>query len=278
MNEKQIANFWESHPCGEAFIEKSIADYESFFSAYDQFRYRLESHILKCLDDVDWKDKKTLEIGLGQGADSEKIIRRGAIWNGLDLTKVSIDRVKTRLSLKNLPYNNIKQGSVLNIPWEDHSFDVIFSHGVLHHVPDIKRAQKEIARVLKPKGELIVMLYAKNSLNYRVSICILRRIALIILYLIGMRPKGISGQHIENAKKVGLLKYLHMKNFIHRNTDGPFNPYSKVYDPKTVKEDFSLFHINRIHKEYMHAPPLPVHGLAGAKLMGWHLWVHMALK
>ena len=30
-----------------------------------------------------------------------------------------------------------------------------------------------------------------------------------------------------------------------------------------------------MHKEFMHAPPLPVHRLPGGHLMGWHLWVEM---
>ena len=50
----------------------------------------------------------------------------------------------------------------------------MFSLGVLHHIPEIDRAQREIARVLKSDGELIAMLYAKVSLNYLLSIAVLR--------------------------------------------------------------------------------------------------------
>lgn len=67
-----------------------------------------------------------------------------------------------------LPYRELKQGSVLALSFEDNSFDIVFSHGVLHHVPDIDRAQREVHRVLRPHGELIVMLYAKWSLELSV--------------------------------------------------------------------------------------------------------------
>ena len=105
---------------------------------------------------------KLLEIGLGQGADSEQIIRRGARWSGLDLTAESVARLRTRLELRQLPYDELKQGSALAIPYPDNAFDKVFSHGVLHHIPDIRLAEREIARVLKPRGELIMMVYAKG--------------------------------------------------------------------------------------------------------------------
>jgi hypothetical protein len=88
----------------------------------------------------------------GQGAESEQLIRRGALWSGLDLTNESVERVRARLSLRGLPHEDLRQGSALRIPWPDSHFDVVFSHGVLHHVPDVKTAQAEIRRVLRPGG------------------------------------------------------------------------------------------------------------------------------
>ena len=78
-----------------------------------------------------------------------------------------------------------------------------------------------------------------------------------------------------DARAVGLANYLRMDNFIHRNTDGPLNPYAKVYDLKTVEKDFPDFRIVRAYKRFMHAPPLPVGGIPFAGALGWHLWVHM---
>lgn len=278
MNESEIQDFWNRYPCGDLQVgglEARRGDYEAFFSDYDRFRYRKEAHILRCLDAIDFKGKQVLEIGLGQGADSEQIIKRGAIWSGLDLTPESVARVQTRLSLRQLPHRALKQGSVLQIPYDDRSFDIVFSHGVLHHVPEIVAAQREIHRVLKPGGELIVMLYARWSLNYLVAIGIVRRLGLLALHLTGRDPGGMYGQHLANARAMGFARYLDMANFIHRNTDGPLNPYSKVYDVATVKADFPAFEVVRSYKRFMHAPPLPVQGLPLAGLLGWHLWVHM---
>jgi SAM-dependent methyltransferase len=278
MNEAEIRDFWDRYPCGDLQVgglKHHQGDYEAFFARYDSFRYRKEAHILPCLDGIAFTGKRVLEIGLGQGADSEQMIRRGAIWSGLDLTPESVGRVRTRLSLRQLPYQAIKQGSVLQIPYEDNSFDMVFSHGVLHHVPDILTAQREIRRVLKPDGELIVMLYARWSLNYVISIGIARRLGLLVLHLAKHDPGGIFGQHLANARAMGVWRYLSMANFIHKNTDGPLNPYSKVYDMRNVKKDFPEFNVLRSYKRFMHAPPLPVDRLPVERLLGWHLWVHM---
>ena len=281
MNEIQIKEFWNRFPCGEALTGSLLehdGDYESFFSDYDRFRYNLESHIVKCLDRIAFQGKLVLEIGLGQGADSEQIIRRGGIWSGLDLTQESVNRVATRLRIRKLPFRELRTGSVLEIPFENSSFDIIFSHGVLHHVPDIRSAQRELHRVLRPNGMLVVMLYSKWSLNYLLSICVVRRLGLMALWFAGLSPEGIYRQHLENAKRIGLWRYLGMDQFIHTNTDGPLNPYSKVYDLRAVKADFSSFEVEKIYKRFMHSPPVPSRWLPLERLLGWHLWAHMRPK
>src|SRR5207245_4997879 len=62
-----------------------------------------------------------------------------------------------------------------NLDFNDNSFDLVYSHGVLHHTPDTARAVREIHRVLRPGGRAVVMLYHRNSYNYRVNIRGLRR-------------------------------------------------------------------------------------------------------
>jgi SAM-dependent methyltransferase len=283
MNENDIQSFWNSHPCGDHIVGGLHGafdnDHESFFTAYDAWRYRQESHIPACLDEIDWNGKRVLEIGLGQGSESEQLIRRGARWSGLDLTPESVERVRTRLALRNLPHDELRQGSALSIPWPEDSFDMVFSHGVLHHIPDVQRVQEEIHRVLKPGGTLVAMLYARSSLNYQLSIKVVRRLALAALYPLRrsgrLRPSPVLRQHLANAEAGGLRRYLALENFTHRNTDGPLNPYARVYSRRQVTRDFSRFELVRSYSRYMHAPPLPVHRLPGQQWLGWHLWVHL---
>jgi SAM-dependent methyltransferase len=286
VNETDVESFWNAHPCGDDIVGRLHGafgdDHEQFFEAYDRWRYRQEAHVPECLDKTDWNGERVLEIGLGQGAESEQIIRRGAVWSGLDVTEESVDRVRERLTLRCLPFADLRQGSALDIPWPDDSFDILFSHGVLHHVHDIRRAQSEIHRVLRPGGTLIVMLYARRSLNYQVSIRLIRRGALLAAYPLRhrhlVRSSALLSAHIDNAERIGLQRYLKLETFTHSNTDGPHNPYSRVYSLPEVTRAFPDFVIRDSYQRYMHAPPLPVHGLPGDGLIGWHLWVTMEAR
>lgn len=280
--QNEIQDFWQGHPCGADLVgdmpDESREEYEEFFARYDKYRYSKEPHILKNLDRIDLAGKKILEIGLGQGADAEQIVRRGGIYAGVDLTEESVKRVKMRFSLGDLPYESIQQASALDLPFADNSFDIVFSHGVLHHIPEIHKAQAEIARVLRPDGKLIVMLYAKWSLNYLLSIFCLRRLGLLGMYILGMKGSGIYADHLNNAREVGIGNYLAIKNFINVSTDGPFNPYSKVYGRRDIAADFAAFEIVETHNEFMHAPPLPMGWLPLAGVLGWHLWAELKPK
>lgn len=285
-DEHAVQGFWQEHVCGDAQVGglrgRFGGDYDKFFTDYDRFRYQNERHLPACIEALEVAGKRVLEIGLGEGSDSERLIRQGAAWSGVDLTAESVARVRTRLMLRKLEYQELRQGSVLDLPFADETFDVVFSHGVLHHVRDIGRAQSEIRRVLRPGGELVIMVYARWSLNYLVSIGLIRRAALLAAFplartgMLSSEPsQGTLAAHLGNARELGLFRYLRMEEFTHHNTDGPANPYAVVYDRRRVKQDFPSFRITRAYKRFMHAPPIPVHRLPGETLIGWHLWVHL---
>ena len=284
-NENNIKDFWQENPCGENLTGK-LDNLAEHFKNYDKFRYATEGHILKELDQIEFKDKKVLEIGIGQAADSAQIAKRGAEWNGLDLTEAAINRAKLRFEIENLSFGDARQGTANNIPWPNDTFDVVYSHGVLHHIPDIEKATTEIQRVLKPNGWLVIMLYHKNSLNYYLSILLIRRLLFVPLYVfskLGFRnfiKSDVLNGHIQNAEKLGFFNYLKADNFIHTNTDGPDNPFSKVYDLDKVKQEFSLFELKKNCIHFLNLRHLPLFSLLPDRWLhrmearyGWHLWV-----
>ena len=57
------------------------------------------------------------------------------------------------------PNIRITKAGVDNMPFDDNSFDFIFSLGVLHHIPDTVGAIRKIYKKLKPNGYFLVYLY-----------------------------------------------------------------------------------------------------------------------
>jgi cyclopropane fatty-acyl-phospholipid synthase-like methyltransferase len=102
VDEQAVRRFWQDHACGDAQVgglrERFDGDYEEFFTDYDRFRYRNERHIPACIDSLSVAGKQVLEIGLGEGSESELLIRHGARWSGVDLTAESVARVRARLT------------------------------------------------------------------------------------------------------------------------------------------------------------------------------------
>jgi len=290
MDNQTIKDFWEHNPCGQSLIlgeEKHVNDFKNFFLHYDKYRYTNEPHILLNLDKIDFKNKKVLEIGIGQAADSQQIIGRGAKYYGMDITKEACIRALLRFKIFNCPYKMVVCGDATSIPFANNFFDIIYAHGVLHHIPQIERVVCELHRVLTKNGKLICMLYAKRSLNYYLSILFLRRILFFGLFLFDkitakkIIKNKLFRRHIRNTKKAGLFKYLAKGNFLSKNTDGPDNPYSKVYSRHDVMKIFSNLQFYSFEQYLLHEKHLPILKLLPlslrtslAKKIGWHLWCY----
>ena len=110
-----------------------------------------------------FKGKRTLEIGVGLGADHQKLAEHGAILSGIDLTPRAINHTKRRFELMGLN-SQLQIADAENLPFEDNSFDAVYSWGVLHHSPDTQKAVNEVYRILKPGGLAKIMIYNKHSL------------------------------------------------------------------------------------------------------------------
>jgi len=100
----------------------------------------------------DIKGKIVLDAGCGDGWYSAQMQKAGAEVHGTDFSGKAISFAEIIV-----PDVSFKTGSLLELPYEDNFFDVVFSFQVLEHIPpeDLPRAIKEVARVLKPDGLFI---------------------------------------------------------------------------------------------------------------------------
>jgi SAM-dependent methyltransferase len=97
--------------------------------------------------------KEVLDSGCGGGRYSVAWRQLGARRvTGLDISATGIDDATRRVSEAKIEGVVFRQGSVLELPFGDQSFDIVFSNGVLHHTTDWTAGVNELVRVLRPGG------------------------------------------------------------------------------------------------------------------------------
>jgi ubiquinone/menaquinone biosynthesis C-methylase UbiE len=109
--------------------------------------------------------KKVLEVGYGAATDFIQWARAGARLTGIDLTPEAFEHARHRLEIYGLPQpEDFRVGDAEKLPFESNTFDLGYSFGVLHHTPDTIKAIGEVARVVKPGGEIKIMIYNRRSI------------------------------------------------------------------------------------------------------------------
>ena len=161
-NKELVQQFWNQASCGETLYLHGNSEKEAFL-AQEKTRYGLEPYIINFADFLKYKGKKVLEIGVGLGADHQKFAESGADLYGIDLTERAIYNTAKRLSIFGL-FSNLKQGDAENLDFQDCSFDLVYSWGVIHHSPNTQKAIDEIWRVTNFGGEAKIMIYHTHSL------------------------------------------------------------------------------------------------------------------
>lgn len=285
LAQERVREYWNARPCDSDQSERTPMSRE-YFLEIERRRYALQPHILEVLSTMDWRGKRVLEIGAGLGTDARTLIGKGGVYTGINVDPASTEATSQALRVFSLPGNALRCDAT-RLDFADGSFDVVYSFGVLHHIPDVASAVAEIHRVLKPGGELLVMLYNRTSINYAVEIMLLRKLGLRVLALPGAMsllerlglPRRKIARHAELARR---LKKMTDAEWLSRNTDGPDNPYSTVYDASQAAALLSAFRITRNEAHFFdhrHWGPLGRLLPAGAcrllgRRWGWHRIVH----
>jgi ubiquinone/menaquinone biosynthesis C-methylase UbiE len=96
-----------------------------------------------------------LEIGAGTGYFTLNLLQAGVIERATatDISPGMLATLEENASRLGLEVRTAA-AEAETLPFRDESFDLVFGHAVLHHIPDLERAFSEFARVLRPGGTL----------------------------------------------------------------------------------------------------------------------------
>ncbi len=158
-----VKEYWNRQPCNINHSKAPVGTRE-YFDEVERRKYFVESHIPSFAEFEKWKGLEVLEIGCGIGTDSINFARAGAKLTVLDLAENNISITKKRFDVFGLKADFV-QGNAeeLSYYFPNKRFDLVYSFGVIHHTPNPSLVMNEIAKILKPEGELRVMLYSKYS-------------------------------------------------------------------------------------------------------------------
>ncbi len=115
----------------------------------DQVRAKLR----KALDGTEPEFGDALEIGSGTGYFSLNLLTSGAIASATctDISPGMLSALQLNAAQLGVTVETVRTEAE-SLPFADESFDLVFGHAVLHHIPDLDRAASEFLRVLRPGG------------------------------------------------------------------------------------------------------------------------------
>lgn len=160
---------------------------------------------------------KTLEVGVGTGRNLP-YYPKDIILTAIDFSKNMLDRAIAKHK-NSLPNVNFLEMDVQNMDFEDDTFDTVITSCVFCSVPNPVKGLKEIKRVLKPDGQLIMLEHVRSN----------GKVLGTLMDWFNFIPLNITGSNInrktqQNLIKAGfndievtylwkdVVKYFHVKN------------------------------------------------------------------
>ena len=160
----QVKAFWNRESC-DADNARAAKFSREYFEQIEQWRYRDQPFIHSFAQFTRYHGRRVLEVGLGAGTDFVQWLRAGARASGIDLTEEALANISHRIAVYGLPQpESLHVADAENLPFPSNTFDLGYSWGVLHHTPNTAKAVAELVRVVRPGGEIKIMLYNRHGL------------------------------------------------------------------------------------------------------------------
>lgn len=219
--EKNTGSFYDG------YWPKNVPDYR-----------KTREHVLEIVPNKRYE--RAFDGGCGTGVNSLALSEMADNVVAFDLSPGSLktaEGLAKKLDIKNIKF---QQGSLLDIPYEDSSFDLVYSWGVIHHTTDPVGAFHELVRILKPGGDLVLAVYLKTRVTFIHEA--VRKTCL-------MMPETVKKIFIRTvAFGVGLIERVKKLNVV--RDDNPFIE-SKIEDWFFVPEKhyFTIDEMKRLYED-----------------------------
>lgn len=205
---KKIKNLSKFEEHQRKTADSFAFEWEKIYKENDYEKNNFYHFLSPYISEKDLKGKKTVDIGCGSGRFTKWAAKAGTeVSFGTDLG----DSVEVAYKLnKNLPNVCIVQADIYHMPFKD-VFDLAYSIGVLHHLPQPKNGFLSLIPVLNKTGRMLIWVYSRRN-NFRALYfyepmrAITRKMPKALLYKLCYIPALVI--HLWN----GITKSLKIKN------------------------------------------------------------------
>lgn len=239
---KSVRRYWDAHPISTDSVPFSPGSAESFDAIFERWQRGINPRRLGFLERC--AGKRLLEVGCGIAIDGRYLAGHGANYQAVDLSRESLKLACEHFKQNDLP-PRFSNADATRLPFQDETFDVVYSAGVLHHVPDMKAACREVVRVVRPGGRVRIMLYHRHSyhcllVKYLVSPLIWLLLKLPFGASLARRAPDKLRQTYEICRESGfdLQRILSISTDTSTPGEGNFNPLSYFVSADDVRELF----------------------------------------
>jgi phosphatidylethanolamine/phosphatidyl-N-methylethanolamine N-methyltransferase len=113
---------------------------------------------------------RVLEVGVGTGINASLYPRHCRV-TGIDFSAPMLEKARRRMRRKGLTHVRLMQMDAANLKFADDSFDIVYAPYVVNCVPDPIKVVREMRRVCKPGGKLVILNHFRsvNPLMSRVD-------------------------------------------------------------------------------------------------------------